>query len=58
MQNDEKMEYKVARYDKARGCECECGCQEPVSVAVFPNAAQINPQDLKTINPKITVISN
>lgn len=58
MQNEETPEYKVARYDKARGCTCECGCQEPVTVAVFPNAAQITPQDLKTINPNIKVISN
>lgn len=56
MQNDEKSEYKIARYDKARGCTCECGCSDPVTVAVFPNAVKINPQDLNTINPNITII--
>ncbi len=56
MQQGEKPEYKIARYDKARDCTCECGCTDPVTVAVFPNLAQINPQDLNTIKPNITII--
>lgn len=60
MEKEEKPRYKIAKYDRAKGCDCECECELPVTVVVTYSGRVKAPKDLATLKaetPDITIIS-
>lgn len=48
--------YKVAKYDRARDCTCECGCTDPVTVSIAVSNQAL--AKLKKETPDIRIVSD